>query len=308
LETGAPYLRIVAEIRDRIASGRLRPGDRIPSTRQITQQWGVAMATATKVIATLRNEGVVDTKPGAGTVVRAVEAPVRKREQDLGRDRIVRAAIVLADAEGLASVSMRRVATDLGVATMSLYRHVSSKDDLLLYMADTVFAETPFPAVAPQGWRARLELAARLMWTLCRRHPWVAEVLSMTRPRATSHLLVYSEWVLATLRGLGLPMDDMMYIHMNLFGHVRSVALSLEAETRARQDTGITNDEWMQQQEAEFRAVAASGRYPTMEYLVTQEFEQDLDRMFSYGLHLYLDGLAHQLKARNYTDRNDDPG
>ena len=65
MEDGAPYLRIVGEIRERIASGRLRPGDRVPSTRQITQQWGVAMATATKVISTLRDEGLVDTKPGA---------------------------------------------------------------------------------------------------------------------------------------------------------------------------------------------------------------------------------------------------
>jgi DNA-binding transcriptional regulator YhcF (GntR family) len=308
LETGAPYLRIVAEIRDRIASGRLRPGDRIPSTRQITQQWGVAMATATKVIATLRNEGVVDTRPGAGTVVRAVQAPVRKREQELGRERIVQAAITVADTEGLAAVSMRRIATDLGVATMSLYRHVSSKDDLVVYMADTVFAEHPFPRTSPPGWRARLEVASRLMWTFCRRHPWVAEVLSMTRPRPMPNGIVYSEWVLKTLSDLGLPMDDMMYVHLNLFGHIRSLAISLEQEMRARQDTGVTSDEWMEHQVAEFLEVIASGRYPTMEHLMTLEFDQDLDRMFEYGLRLLLDGLDHQLKARNYTDRNDHPG
>src|ERR1700738_251691 len=137
METEAPYRRIVAEIRDRIARGELRPGDRVPSTRRITQEWGVAMATATKVIATLRDEGVVDPRPGAGTVVRSPEpgqAPVTRkavpREQELSRDRVVRAAIAIADAEGLAMLSMRRVATDLGVATMSLYRHVPRKDEL----------------------------------------------------------------------------------------------------------------------------------------------------------------------------------
>jgi DNA-binding transcriptional regulator YhcF (GntR family) len=299
--TGAPYLRIVGEIRERIASGRLRPGDRIPSTRQITQEWGVAMATATKVIAALRDEGIVETRPGAGTVVRAPQLPpvVRKvpHEQELGRDRIVRAAIAVADAEGLAAVSMRRVANDLGVATMSLYRHVSSKDDLLAYMADAAAAEQPFPARRPAGWRVSLEIAARLLWAVARRHPWVAEVLSMTRPRATPNLIMYSEWTLSVLHELGLPMQDMMYIHLNLFSHVRGLALALGAEALAQQDTGMTNDEWMDTQEPDFRQITESGRYPTMEYVVSHDFEQDLDLMFEYGLRLLLDGIERQVSG-----------
>ncbi|MEO6769439.1 MAG: TetR/AcrR family transcriptional regulator C-terminal domain-containing protein [Umezawaea sp.] len=288
----APYQRIVAEIRGRIASGRLRPGDRIPSTRQITREWGVAMATATKVIAALRDEGVVDTKPGAGTVVRSVP-----RERELGRERIVRAAIAVADAEGMSAVSMRRVATDLGASTMSLYRHVAGKDDLMLHMADVVAADETLSARPPAHWRECLEFTSRLLWTVCRRHPWVAEVLSMTRPRASPSLLFYSEWVLAALRGLGLGMDDMMYIHLNLFSFVRGLALSLQSEVRDRQDTGLTNDEWMDTQIAEFQGIVASGRYPTMEYVVTQDFEQDLDVMFEYGLRLLLDGVERQVEG-----------
>ncbi|WP_328607999.1 TetR/AcrR family transcriptional regulator C-terminal domain-containing protein [Amycolatopsis sp. NBC_00345] len=298
MESRAPYQGIVAEIRDRIASGRLRPGDKIPSTRQITREWGVAMATATKVIAALRDQGVVDTKPGAGTVVRSADRSFTRaipREQDLGRDRIVRAAIAIADAEGMSSVSMRRVATDLGAATMSLYRHVSSKDDLMLHMADLVAADETSSAPPPAHWRERLEFSSRLLWTVCRRHPWVAEVLSMTRPRATPSLLFYSEWVLTALRGLGLGMDDMMYIHLNLFSHVRGLALSLQAEARDRQDTGMASDEWMNTQAAEIQEIVATGRYPTMEYLVTQDFDQNLDVMFEYGLRLLLDGVEQQL-------------
>jgi DNA-binding transcriptional regulator YhcF (GntR family) len=294
VEDLAPYQRIVAEIRGRIASGRLRPGDKIPSTRQITREWGVAMATATKVIAALRDEGVVDTKPGAGTVVRSVDRAV-PRERDLGRERIVRAAIAIADAEGMSAVSMRRVATDLGASTMSLYRHVAGKDDLMLHMADVVAADETLPARPPAHWRECLEFTSRLLWTVCRRHSWVAEVLSMTRPRASPSLLFYSEWVLAALRGLGLGMDDMMYIHLNLFSFIRGLALSLQSEVRDRQDTGLTNDEWMDTQVAEFREVIATGRYPTMEYVVTQDFDQDLDVMFEYGLRLLLDGVERQV-------------
>jgi DNA-binding transcriptional regulator YhcF (GntR family) len=303
----APYLRIVAAIKDRIARGELRPGDRVPSTRGITQEWGVAMATATKVIATLRNEGLVDTKSGAGTVVRARQpvGAARKppgRDQELNRERVIRAAIAIADGEGLATLSMRRVATELGVATMSLYRHVSSKDDLTVLMADTVFGDIViFPAERPAGWRECLATAARLMWTACRRHPWSAEVLSMTRPQVMPNAIVLSEWILAALRDQGLVIDDMMHIHLNLIGHVRGLAMTLQSELQARQDTGMDNEEWLENHEPALHDLMLSGRFPTMEWMVTQEFDYSLDRLFEYGLQLLLDGIEQQLQRLRRT-------
>lgn len=67
--TEAPYLRIVAGLRRRIREGEFAAGDRIPSTREITREWGVAMATASKVIGSLREEGLVRAVTGVGTVV-----------------------------------------------------------------------------------------------------------------------------------------------------------------------------------------------------------------------------------------------
>ncbi|MGC9665533.1 TetR/AcrR family transcriptional regulator C-terminal domain-containing protein [Planosporangium sp. 12N6] len=313
----APYLRIVAEIRDRIARGELRPGDRVPSTRRITREWGVAMATATKVIAVLRDEGLVVTRSGAGTVVArpgtgAVGRPLPPvagrtatpggpaappRGYDLSRDRIVRAAVAVADADGLAALSMRRVATDLGVATMSLYRHVPGKDELLLLMTDAVFAEEPLQARPPSDWRERLETAARLMWTVFRRHPWAAEVLSMTRPQLLPHLMTYAEWSLSALRGQGLGVDDMMNVHLTLFGHVRGVALGLQSEAQAEQDTGMTADEWIETQGPGLRELLASGRFPALGYLVRQQFDYDIDAVFEYGLQRLLDGVAVRLAS-----------
>src|SRR5215510_13311106 len=97
-----PSARIAREIRRRITSGELRPGDRIPSARQITREWGVAIATATKVLATLRQEGLVEARPGVGTVVlgprpgggRAASTP-RDERQEPTRERIVRSAIAI---------------------------------------------------------------------------------------------------------------------------------------------------------------------------------------------------------------------
>jgi DNA-binding transcriptional regulator YhcF (GntR family) len=296
MDSAAPYLRIAAEIRDRITRGELRPGDRVPSTRQITRKWGVAMATATKVIAVLRDEGIVEARPGAGTVVKTAAAgPVPKpapRTVELTRDRIVRAAISVADAEGLASVSMRRVATDLDVATMSLYRHVPGKDELLEFMADAVFGEQRLPATAPSGWRARLDVAAHLVWSIFRRHPWAAEVVSLTRPQAIPNLLHYAEWVLAALRDLGLDVDDMMHAHITLFGHVRGTALSLQSEIDAQRDTGMTNEEWIESQDTGMEEVFRSAEFPMLGHIAEVGFDFDLDRVFEFGLQRLLDGLA----------------
>jgi len=69
-----PYLQIATHLREKIVSGELSDGDSIPSARQITRDWGVAMATATKVLATLRSEGLVRAVPGVGTVVTSRES------------------------------------------------------------------------------------------------------------------------------------------------------------------------------------------------------------------------------------------
>src|SRR4051794_31564525 len=149
-----PSERIAAELRRRIAGGELPPGARMPSTRALVQRYGVAMATATKVLTTLRHEGLIRSVPGVGTVVvgeppsAPADRPARRRsspDAPLGTAAIVAAGIAVADAEGLAALSMRRVAAELGGAPMSLYRHVRDKDELLLQMMDAAIAEVALP-------------------------------------------------------------------------------------------------------------------------------------------------------------------
>src|SRR3954467_5496937 len=184
-EPAAPAsARIAAQLRRRIASGDLPPGARMPSTRAIVQRYGVAMATATKVLTTLRQEGLIRSVPGVGTVVVGAPPsspagrPARRRAADsgLGVEAIVAAGVAVADAEGIAALSMRRVAAELGAAPMSLYRHVRDKDELLLAMMDAAIAEVSLPA-PPADWRDGLELAARSLWAGFRRHPWLLAAL-----------------------------------------------------------------------------------------------------------------------------------
>jgi AcrR family transcriptional regulator len=193
---------------------------------------------------------------------------------------------------------MRRVATALGVATMSLYRHVPGKEELTMLMVDTAFGDFPFPERRPTNWRASVEYAGRLMWTVFRRHPWAAELLSLTRPQLLPNLLDYTEWTLGPLTALGLDNDTVLCFHLTLFGHVRSTAMNLHAETQAEQDTGLTADEWIETLEPELRTLLVSGRYPAFEYITTQEFDLDLDKLFEFGLRRLLDGFEVLLRQR----------
>jgi AcrR family transcriptional regulator len=311
-----PYLRIVADLRRRIEAGEFCPGDPVPSTRQLTKKWGVVMATATKALAALRQEGAVNAVPGVGTVVAAREpapglapevtisgvasrrGPIRVRRSRIQEEPITRASVVnraveIADAEGLAAVSMRRVAAELDAATMTLYRYVPSKDDLIVAMIDTVFGEAPYPRTRPAGWRAQLELAARLQWELYRRHPWSAEAISFTRPQPTENALPHTEWALAAVDGLGLDGSTMLYVAITLFSYVRGTAINLETETRAQHESGLTHEQYLATQDATIDALMATGRFPTFaQFIHHLDFDFDLDTLFEFGLQHLLNGLA----------------
>jgi AcrR family transcriptional regulator len=305
-----PYARIAAELRGRITRGELAPGQRVPSTREITARWGVAMATATRVLATLRQEGLVHPMPGVGTVVsggpaapprqppaagpaRPAPGPARPAADrgPGGAERIVAAAITVADAEGLAALSMRRVAAELGAAPMSLYRHVADKDDLVLQMMNTVFARSHLPD-PPDGWRARLELAARTLWAMFGQHPWLASALSLTRPQALPAALPYTEWMLTALDGHGLDLDTMLTTYLTLINYVRGIAVNLESEAEAEAVSGLNSEEWLDTQEPQLRSILAPGQFPMFEQLISQEYDFSLDRIFEFGLQRLLDGLA----------------
>ncbi|OIK23731.1 TetR/AcrR family transcriptional regulator C-terminal domain-containing protein [Streptomyces malaysiense] len=298
--------QIAGELRRRIETGELAPGERVPSTREITRQWGVAMATATKVLTELRRAGLVRAVPGVGTVVAPPARPARPprpaatrqggRPADapsaLTLDRIVTAAVAVADTEGLAAVSMRRVAAELGVATMSLYRHVADKDDLLTRMLDTVIARHPLPADPPRDWRAAIELAARRLWDQFRRHPWLAPALSVTRPQLVTSALPYSEWTLSVLRSRGLDLPTAFTAHLMLFNYARGIAVNLESEREAEAYSGLDSEQWMDTREPELLDILATGRFPALSQLAAAGYDLDLDDLFEFGLQRLLDGLA----------------
>jgi AcrR family transcriptional regulator len=310
--TQPPYARIAAELRRRIEAGELAPGDRVPSTRAITQRWGVAMATATKALAALRHEGLVRAVPGVGTVVAdtaphpgtaphsATRSAGSSADDPAVRTRIVRAAVALADAEGTAGLTMRRIAAELGVPTMSLYRHVPNKERLIALMVDEAFAREPLPERPPEGWRARLELSAAVQWGLYRAHPWLASALNLSRPLLVPHGMRHIEWALEALDGLGLDADTRMHAAVTLFGHVRGQAIDTEAEVRATRASGITGEQWMDAQHDRMTALLARGGLPHFA-AVADESDLSPASLYEFGLTTLLDGLAARIEAARST-------
>ncbi|WP_422756352.1 TetR/AcrR family transcriptional regulator [Micromonospora sp. WMMD708] len=244
---------------------------------------------------------------GTGDPARSLALLWRTRERvsrsgGLGVDQIVRAAIDVADAEGLAALSMRRVAERLGVGTMSLYTHVPGKGELLDVMLDTVHGETPRPTDVPGGWRGRLERIARDKWALYLRHPWLLQVAT-TRPPLGPQVTARYDYELRAVEGTGLTdleMDAVVtlvdsYVH----GAVRGAVEAAQAAGR----TGLTDEQWWHAHAPYLEKVMDPARFPTAARVgaaAGQEYQAATDptRAFDFGLARVLDGIAALIADR----------
>jgi DNA-binding transcriptional regulator YhcF (GntR family) len=286
------YLAIAEELRGRIARGELPPGARVPSTRRLAADHGVAMATAAKALSLLSQEGVVRAEPRSGTVVAGREH--RGGQRGLTREQLVRTAMAIADAEGLGALSMRGVAARLGVAAMAPYRYVRGKDELVLLMADAAFGERGYPAKPSGSWRERLTLGGRTLWSLFRRHPWLAQLGPITRPLPLRNLAMHGEWALSALSELGVDAATLCDLHVLFFSHVQGMAVHLEREQNALASSGLTEEDWMDHQASAVAAMATG--HPTFARMLADLTETGydlvLDDIFELGMRALLDGLA----------------
>ena len=123
----------------------------------------------------------------------------------LSRERVLRAAIELADAQGIEALSMRKLAKELGVEAMSLYNHVANKDDILDGIVDSVAAEVELPS-EDVDWKTAIRRSAISARDVYVRHPW-ASSLSMSRQSGGPGRLRHGDWVLRKLREAGFSRD-----------------------------------------------------------------------------------------------------
>lgn len=232
--------------------------------------------------------------------------------------RVVAAAIGIADADGLAAVSMARVATSLGFTTMSLYRHVRSKSELVLLMQDDAIGPPPpgltdldaEPAAGPHPravvagvagadapeWRRRI---ARWAWAVLagfRAHPWLLETIQVTGPPATPNQLSWLEQGLRAVRGTGLTPAEALNTILLIDAHVFS---DLQFDAAGEATAG----------EADYVgtlvAVLDPERFPAVLEVFrggaldgAGEREADRDTAFAYGLARILDGVQALVDRR----------
>jgi AcrR family transcriptional regulator len=166
--------------------------------------------------------------------------PSRGPKPALSTDRIVRAAIGIADTEGLAAVSMQRVASEFGFTTMSLYRYVPGKEQLIDLMIDTAAGEPPALSAMTGGWRPKLAEWARQTAAIFHRHPWF---LSAVPQRIMGpQQLGWLECAVAALDGSGLAGDDLVGAVLAVNGQVRSMAPFAVDQTTGPDD--LTPEQW----------------------------------------------------------------
>lgn len=221
----------------------------------------------------------------------------RGPKQGLSVDQIVRAAIELADADGLDRLSMRRVAERLRVTAMTLYTYVPGKAELIDLMTDAVYGEMERPEhPRSQGWRARLEKVARQNHLLHERHPWLGHVVT-GRPPLGPHLMAKYEYELNALAGVEISDVDKDSVLTLVLEFVQSAARSAYEAQRTRQQTGIDDEEWWAANEPLLSRIFDPQRYPTAVRVgsaagAVHGSTYDPLHAFEFGLRRVLDGIG----------------
>jgi len=213
-------------------------------------------------------------------------------------------AVTVADAEGTDAISMRRIARELTVGTMSLYWYVESKDELLQLMLEKVQAEAEAPE--PSGeWRADLRGYARNVRTALLQHPWAIDFLGVGPPSGPNDAS-NAERLIAALDGIGLDPRTTMQVLMTVGTYVMGAALREIQEIRwqraAAEATASMTEAEIVEFEAEFsRRLHDSGRYPHIAKILDAGIDPDApetrNERFEFGLNCVLDGIAARLRC-----------
>jgi AcrR family transcriptional regulator len=225
------------------------------------------------------------------------EKPTRGPRPTLTLDRIVTAAIEIADAEGLEALSMRRVAEALGVGTMSLYRYVPGKAELLDLMLDAISGPDPSLDSIDSDWRGAMEALGRGIWRLYLRHPWLPFV-DQSRPLLGPNSLDGFEVALHGLTDSGLTDQQQVNAISVIEAFVSSAARLHNNAVIAEQRTGVSTAEFWQAQTPVLEKAMSTGRYPLIAALDDDAFASSPEEFFEFGLQCLLDGLEALVERR----------
>ena len=206
----------------------------------------------------------------------------RRRPTPLRPERILDAALALADDAGLEALSMRRLGQALGVEAMSLYNHVANKDAILDGMVARVIVEVDLPT-GGGDWEEELRRCAVSLHEALRRHPWACSLVMApaSGPEAMAARLRYIEALLGTLREAGFTPEQAYHAYHAIDGHVVGFTMWELGHTSQLTDAAV---------ETAMRLVE-SGEFPhLLEHGEQHELDHDVSG-FEFGLDLIFDGL-----------------
>ena len=216
--------------------------------------------------------------------------PARGPQRGLTAERIVEAAIRIAETEGLAALSMRRVAVELGVGTASLYTYLPGKAELEALMADAVAADEPLPDDRPGDWRVKVEAWARNDHDAYRKHPWVLQLVA-TVEAPGPNLLRWMDSALRVLEGTGLTEAEKMAVVESVDAYVRGQArLSLDAREPSADE--------VRERDAVLGELVDFEPYPALVATLRAGVSPYTGDKFEFGLKLLLDGVEALIASR----------
>lgn len=242
---------------------------------------------------------------GSGDVTRSLELlwdtrerPTRGPRPALELRSIVEAAVALADSNGLAALSMRNVAAELGVGTMTLYRYVPGKAELLDLMVDHVNGPlTDLEKYRREGWRSALESIASNSWKMYVSHSWLLQV-NQSRPLLGPNALAGFNFTLEVLQGLGLSDREKVSMLVAVDGFITGLARQHILHLQAAQHSGVTDKEFWERQEPFLDRALETGAYPLVRDLPDDTFNMKDEEIMGFGLRGLLDGFELLIDSR----------
>lgn len=227
------------------------------------------------------------------------QRPRRGPKPALSIETIADAAIALADEQGLSAMSMRALAERLGFTTMSLYRYLPGKSELLELMLDQAMGAPPGPDAAPAGWRPKLEAWARSLHEVYTRHPWVLQV-PLSAPLMGPNRIGWLEAGLEALSDTGLPAPQRPSAVLAVDGYVRGAAQISIGTAQTEQHSGLTEADWQSAFTEIIERAVADERFPHLAANVAAGGFSDpagADGDFEFGLDRLLDGIAELVSS-----------
>lgn len=220
--------------------------------------------------------------------------PQRGPKREMSVEKIVGAAVELADAEGLAAVSMAAVAARLGYTPMSLYRYVSAKDDLLLLMQEEATGLPPDEDAAATSWRERLRALFGAMAGIYLQHPWMLDI-PITGSPITPNSSAWIESSLVVLADTPLTQEERVAVTLLVTGHARWYGTVLAGYAAQARTTGMSPQEITVHEGALYDALISAEGFPALRTAVDAGvFVSDADP-FLFGIERILDGIASYL-------------